>query len=53
MFDAALSGDATVVRRIAATLVDDGDAPRVAEELAAATEWVALRFVQAPLAQRD
>ncbi|MEH3104195.1 MAG: hypothetical protein PGN12_09850 [Sphingomonas phyllosphaerae] len=53
MFAAALDGDGVAVRRIAATLVADSGAPRVAEELATAAEWVALRFVQAPLAQRD
>lgn len=53
LFDAALSGQGGAVRRIAATLVADHTVPAAAERMATAAEWVALRFVQAPLAQRD
>ncbi|MEH3121904.1 MAG: hypothetical protein PGN16_07980 [Sphingomonas phyllosphaerae] len=53
MFAAALEGDGRAVRRIAGTLVGDTAAPGVAEQIAIAAEWVALRFVQAPLVQRD
>ncbi|MEG8039610.1 hypothetical protein QP166_09730 [Sphingomonas sp. LR60] len=53
MFAAALGGDGLAVRRIAATLVADGGAVSVSEQMAVAAEWVALRFVQAPLVQRD
>lgn len=52
LFDAALGGQGAAVRRIAATLVGDA-VPAVSEELARAAEWVALRFVQVPLARRD
>lgn len=49
LFSAAIDGDAIAVRRIAATLVaQDG-----AERLATSAEWVALCFVQSPMAQRD
>lgn len=53
MFAAALNGDDLAVRRIAATLIADTAASNVAEQIATAAEWVALRFVQAPLAQHD
>jgi len=52
MFAAALGGEGPAVRRIAATLVDEG-VPAVVDEMAKAAEWVALCFVQAPLAQHD
>lgn len=53
MFAAGLEGDETAVRRIASTLVAHTAAADMAEQIATAAEWVALRFVQAPLAQRD
>jgi hypothetical protein len=53
MFAAGLDGDAVAVRHIAATLVADSGAHDVVAQLATAAEWVSLRFVQAPLAQRD
>jgi hypothetical protein len=53
MFAAGLDGDGPAVRRIAATLVADSGAISVSEQMAVAAEWVALRFVQAPLVQRD
>lgn len=53
MFAAGLEGDEGAVRRIAATLVAETAAADVVERIATAAEWVALRFVQAPLTQRD
>lgn len=53
LFAAALDGDALAVRRIAATLVADITPPAAIRRMATAAEWVALRFVQAPLVQRD
>lgn len=53
LFAAALDGQGVAVRRIAATLVADDGTPGVAEALARAAEWVALRFAQAPIGQRD
>ncbi|WP_341209217.1 hypothetical protein [uncultured Sphingomonas sp.] len=53
MFAAGLDSDGCAVRRIAATLVADNPAADVSEQIATAAEWVALRFVQAPLTQRD
>lgn len=49
LFAAAIDGDALATRRIAATLVsDDATTP-----LATSVEWVALRFIQSPITQRD
>lgn len=49
LIDAAMQGERDAVRRIAATLVTEAALARTI----AAVEWVALRFLQAPLAQRD
>lgn len=53
LFSAALDGDALVTRRIAAALLADTTPAVATEQLAAAAEWVALRFVQAPMVRRD
>ncbi|WP_156347862.1 hypothetical protein [Sphingomonas sp. Leaf231] len=53
MFAAALGGEVLAVRRIAATLLADHEASDAGERMAKAAEWMALRFVQAPLTQRD
>ena len=49
LVDSAMRGERDAARRIAATLVTE---PALARTVAA-IEWVALRFLQAPLAQRD
>ncbi len=49
LVDAAMRGERRAAQRIAATLVTE---PALARTVTA-IEWVALRFLQAPLAQRD
>lgn len=49
LFAAAMDGDALATRRIGATLVTEGALPR----LTTAIDWVALRFIQSPITQRD
>ncbi|MBW6528873.1 hypothetical protein KZ813_18695 [Sphingomonas sp. RHCKR7] len=49
LVESAMHGERDAARRIAATLVTE---PALARTVTA-IEWVALRFLQAPLAQRD